>query len=202
MELSLKEDLPRRDVVVNGETYSVPRHVVRIDITGTPSKPKKSHGWQVRYRGQTKYFKDGESSPEVSLAQAECYLHGIYYGPSVPFKVKEYSSKNEKVGTSGIRITRLNKALGPAPQSGEERKRVIQVYVEVNHPLKGMPPRRLYVGTASTASEARIQERMVEAKAHRQKLEQDFIEFREVVPAWSERNTPEHFRTFLASRST
>ena len=41
----------RQRTIFSGQTFDVPKHIVRLDARST-------HGWQVRY-GKWKYFADG-----------------------------------------------------------------------------------------------------------------------------------------------
>lgn len=167
-------DLPpnfptRTHVVHNWGVFTVPRHVVRIDIeTGI----RATHGWQVRYRG-TKFFSDGiqadkSRTPKSALALAIAYLARIYVGQSVPMATSERASKGEKVRKAGVRICRrLN------------RRDFEEVYVEVCHPQYGKAATRLYVGTANTATRDRLNAMLERAYVLRDKLVSEHLALRE-----------------------
>lgn len=195
------EELPRRQVIVNGEVLSAPRHIVRIDIVGTPSKPKKVHGWQVRYQQQSKYFSD-TLTPEKSLAQAEAFLQSIYKGPPSPFNANEQDNKSQKLGEVGIRLT--HRVLTGRLYEDYRRKKTNSktiLHIEVTHPMKGMPSQRLLIGERSKVSDEKIEEQMSKARLLREQMKSEFLEFRKAIPAWSEKSTVENYRKFQMKRA-
>lgn len=155
--------------VGNWGDFVVPRHIVRIDIDEIDKRG--THGWQVRYRG-TKFFSDTSNTdkdvtPITALSEAIKYLANKYDGQSAPIRKIEFDNKLEKTGASGVRIVRkLNK------RDFEE------VYVEVSHPEHGKSAKKFYVGTANTATQARMDKVLEEAKKYRQVMVSMHIEMR------------------------
>lgn len=167
----LPKNFPARMVQVkNWGNLIVPRHIVRIDVEAGEDR-RATHGWQVRYRG-TKFFSDTlrndkTRTPLSALEMAIEYLAGRYAGQSVPLRKSENQSKSEMTGTNGVRIVRkLN------------QRDIEEVYVEVVHPLRGKSPKRLYVGTANTATQKRLDAVLERGVAMRKCFEMQHIEMR------------------------
>ena len=124
--------LARRDVTLpSGETLRVPRHIKRLDGANSP------HGWQVCYKGHTKYFADNGRSnprrtPRSALKRASQYLAEIYSGRPSMLHPSEHINKMQPTGMPGIRVIhRL------------ERKGTMHVtYVEVYDPQKQLHVRK------------------------------------------------------------
>lgn len=195
--------LPFRTVSVSGDDLQVPRHVVRIDVHRSEGKSQETHGWQVRYQGRSKYFSDAKCSPGLSLQKAIGFLYEIYRGVAVPLRTRESRSKVEKQGVPGVRLTRRplrRKAGAPLPE-GASRECRVEIFAEAVHPMKGMPPKRFYIGTSATATTEKTNEGLEKAKAFRQVLEQEFTAFRQAVPQWSAENTVARYRQFVQTRS-
>ena len=164
----LPANLPTRLVEVqNWGDFTVPRHVVRIEISGRTGH-SDTRGWQVRYNG-TKFFSDSLSgdparTPATALSMAVDFLAARYRGASPPLRKKENDSKTEKTGMPGVRIARIL-----------NRKGFEVVYVETAHPVYGNAPRRFYAGTANTATPSRIEAAMKRAKALRKQLVSEHV---------------------------
>lgn len=156
------ESLPVRQVTIPGwGVLSVPRHIQRIDIDD-PGKAG-THGWQVRYRGQTKFFSDARGkdlrNPYQSLRDAQAHLNAIYEGP-IP-KTRKVA-RGDKDGQ-----------LPPGVQIKWRRRRDKQfreMYVEVSPPKRGVSPIRFYVGTENTVNNARLGEGIKKALVERDRL--------------------------------
>lgn len=168
----LPKNFPSRVVTVNNwGAFIVPRHIVRIDSPGHSDK-SGTHGWQVRYSG-TKFFSDSLlrdrcRTPVSALSLAIELLARRYQGQAVPLRLEEHGSKSEKTGVPGVRIVRrLN------------NRDFEEVYVEVGYPAYGKSPFRLYVGTANTATQARLDAALERARELRQKLVLEHLEMRQ-----------------------
>lgn len=168
----LPKNFPTRTVTVNNwGSFIVPRHIVRIDSSCRTDK-SETHGWQVRYKG-TKFFSDSlrhdrSRSPASALSLAIKLLASRYQGQSVPLRLTEQASKTEKTGAPGVRIVRrIN------------RRDFEEVFVEVGHPTYGKSPFRLYVGTANTATQDRLDAALQRARELRQKLVLEHTEMRQ-----------------------
>ncbi len=99
-------ELPTREVKVAGKWFESPRHINRIDIPD-----KKTHGWQVRYRGKSGFFADikqTEGDFAASLEKAKEFLQSIYRDDIHLTKFdkpsKEHKDKGLKLypGVSGL----------------------------------------------------------------------------------------------------
>ena len=99
-------EIPLREVKVAGEWIEAPRHINRIDIDS-----KKTHGWQVRYRGQSSFFSDIRNKSKdrrQSLEDAKVYLQNIYKDDlhihKYDFPSQEHKDKELKLypGVSGL----------------------------------------------------------------------------------------------------
>lgn len=131
----------REVTLANGETFTVPQGIQRLDSRTT-------RGWQVRYQG-TKYFADGQASPKKSLEAAIKELLKRIASLPAPVVLKRAPSprKTSKlpVGISGPIV------LGKA--SGERMTAVLSVLV----PRFGQPNqvREIHIGTPATYTLAR-----------------------------------------------
>ena len=99
-------EIPTREVNVEGKWFVSPRHINRIDING-----KRTHGWQVRYRGKSGFFADAkekDNSKAASLESAKAFLQSIYKDDLYKTKYlkpsKEHKDKGLKLypGVSGL----------------------------------------------------------------------------------------------------
>lgn len=136
--------------------FWVPAFVVRIDIDD-PGRAG-THGWQVRYRKPSVFFGDSlnglRRSPQKSLQEAINYLRKIFRGTRSCVRSEEKPAKQIKTGKPGIRIThRLRK-----------NRRVAEIYIRIDAPVAGHPPKNIYVGTENTVTRARIKEKLVMAE--------------------------------------
>ncbi|MEJ8859557.1 hypothetical protein WKW79_33700 [Variovorax robiniae] len=158
--------LMRRDVTLpSGETLRVPRHIKRLDTASS------THGWQVHYKGHTKYFADSGRSnprgtPRSALGRASRYLAEIYSGRPSMLHPSEHINKIRPTGVPGVRVIhRL------------ERKGAMRVtYVEVYDPQKQLHVRRFYVGTDRTVTPQRLADKLKVAKAYRRMLVDAYLE--------------------------
>lgn len=149
-------DLKRRIVEVpEWGSYEVCEYVARVDIdrgrVGT-------HGWQIRYQGQSQYFSDSlrdqPGTPRSSLDKALAGLAAIYQGPQ-PTVV---SRGNTKSGMpAGLRLL----------QKRAPGKEVDEFHVEAIHPVRAKESRRFYCGTENTITEERFDKACEEALACR-----------------------------------
>jgi hypothetical protein len=168
----LPADFPHRDFVTrSGATMRVPRHVVRIDIEdGT-------RGWQVRYRGRTRFFSDRNrefpfGTPQTSLARAIDFLADIYEGPNPPLRSIESRSKLFPTGIPGVRIRHRMEKSGTC----------LVTYVEVDALERGSGSKRFYVGTSRTATEERLLHQFDLAVAYRSQSVAELVQRRARPP--------------------
>lgn len=168
----LPPDFPHRDFVTrSGATMRVPRHVVRIEIKdGT-------RGWQVRYRGRTRFFSDRNrefpfGTPQTSLARAIDFLADIYDGPNPPLRNIESRNKLFPTGTPGVRIRHRMEKSGTC----------LVTYVEVDALERGAGSRRFYVGTSRTVTEERLLHQFGLAVAYRSQSVAELLERRSRPP--------------------
>lgn len=153
--------LPTRKLRIGGAVLTVPRHVVRLDGA-------KVNGWQVRYRDQTRYFRDGPAGARASLASAVAFLREIYAGPALR---RIGPTSRSKYG-GGISLGRY------AP----EHRPSAQYSLHLLLPIFGRTPRRrsIYVGTDANYQQRlpavlrrakQIRKQAEEAYAHAQRQE-------------------------------
>lgn len=160
----------RIEAVVRWGTFIVPRHIVRIEIEATERR-NATYGWQVRYHG-SKFFSDAlkadkARTPVSALALAIAELAERYEGQTAPIRPIESSSKLEKTGVPGVRIVRrINK------------RNFEEVFIEINHPIYGRSGRKLYVGTANTATAKRLDQALERAIELRTKITNEHLEMR------------------------
>lgn len=162
--MKLPKSHPFRSVTVKpwAKVFLVPRHIVRIDI----DEPGKvgTHGWQVRYRKQTKLFSDAKGyirkNLSESLLDATNHLASIYKGRKSQTKTESPVRKENEIKEVGIRLIRRK----------HSSKNFEETYIEVSAIEKGKAPKRFYVGTSNTVTPERISEKLIEAKAHRKQI--------------------------------
>lgn len=153
-----------RDVVIfNGQKFSVPQCIQRIDQEST-------HGWQVRYQG-TKFFADGSSDGSgaaESLAAATRELLRRIATMPAPVVLKRGPSANKSSGLPpGIS--------GPiVVHRGETRVR--SAVLSVLLPRFGSTPqlKSVYIGTENTYTQAKYRAALAEAKALRAEAVADY----------------------------
>jgi hypothetical protein len=136
----------KREKIVDGAVYAVPTNVSRLDATGWV-------GWQVRFKGAphlNKNFSDKDFRSTRTAFTAACkYATDHRPAPRSQCRVD---------ADAGIRM--YEKKSGGA----------VEVYVEVSAIQPGDSPRRLYVGTSNTVTEARIKAKWAEARGIRKQL--------------------------------
>ncbi|MBI5258197.1 MAG: hypothetical protein HY855_16960 [Burkholderiales bacterium] len=147
-----------------GERLSVPQGIQRIDHLST-------HGWQLRYCGETKLFSDpapdkGGSAESLSRATREL-LRRIARLPAPSGLQREPSaskSSDMPVGISGPLVRSRN--------GGRTRYCLFLVSI----PRFGQKPRRasVYIGAESTYSLQRYDAALAKAMALREKAEQAY----------------------------
>lgn len=133
-----------REVTCGAGTFSVPRHIVRLESNNLA-------GWQVRWEG-SKYFADGaEGDPSASLSDAIKYLRKVWR------PVRKVTTRNKaKTGTTpGVAL--------------RQEKRDGAWYVIASHP-RGGSPKRFYVGTDRTWSETKYRQMLRKAKEARKQM--------------------------------
>lgn len=152
-----------RDVVIpeSGEQFSVPQGIQRIDHLST-------HGWQLRYCGETKLFSDppperGGSAQSLSLATAELLRRIAKLPAPSGLQRAPNASKTSKlpVGISGplLRI-----------RPGSNTRYCCLL---VSIPRFGDKPRRasIYIGTETTYTLERYENALAKAMEMRAKAE-------------------------------
>ncbi len=148
----------------------VPRHIQRIDIDDEGNAG--THGWQVRYRGQTKLFSDGKNggvrSPRRALREAIGYLSSIYEGASSRLMTREHADKRNPVGIPGVRIVTRRKA----------SRQIAETFVEISPLVHGRAAIRLYVGTENTVNKSRVAAAIRRARAIRAGLVREALRAR------------------------
>jgi hypothetical protein len=153
-----------RDVVIfNGQPFTVPQGIQRIDTRAT-------HGWQVRYGG-TKLFSDHTrdgSGAQASLEKAQQELARRIAKMPAPSllqkKPSESKSSDLPVGVSGPIVRQ---------RAGS---RVRSCSFSVLLPRYGQPPRcsSVYIGTENTYTVERYHAALEKAVAMRQEAEQKY----------------------------
>lgn len=155
-----------REVTIpdTGERFSVPQGIQRIDHLST-------HGWQLRYCGETKLFSDpapGKGGSADSLARAtKELLRRIARLPAPSGLQREPSagkSSDLPVGISGPLVRSRN--------GGRTRYCLFLVSI----PRFGQKPRRasVYIGAETTYSQQRYEIALAKALALREKAERDY----------------------------
>lgn len=141
--------------------FRVPRYISRVDIN-TPFKAG-THGWQVRYKGQSKFFSDVHygrkriGSPAASLEAATIYLGSIFEGPPLLFREKPLKHKADKSLPVGVR-ERRKVSIG---------RKVTEILFEVSAVSNRHPSKLFYVGTENTLTPQRYQTALHEAIQYR-----------------------------------
>jgi hypothetical protein len=140
----------RTVTLANGETFTVPQGIQRLDS-------KSTKGWQVRYQG-TKYFPDGTAGARKALqAATRELLHRIATLPA-PVVLKRAPSPRKTsdlpAGISGPLLVSKNQ--------GASQSAVLAVLVPRfgrNNELK-----RVHIGTPRTYTKARFRAALAKAK--------------------------------------
>lgn len=155
-----------REVVVpdSGQQFSVPQGIQRIDHLST-------HGWQLRYCGETKLFSDlpadqGGSAQALSLATTEL-LRRIARLPA-PSGLQRSPNASK---TNGLPVGISGPLLRVRPGSNTRYACLL-----VSIPRYGDKPRRasIYIGTETTYTTQRFEQALAKAIEMRTKAEQDY----------------------------
>lgn len=168
---ALVAKLPRRQVrLAHHGVLLVPRHIQRIDIEDGGNAG--THGWQVRYRGQTKLFSDGKNggrhSPRRALREAISHLTSIYAGATSRLMKREHADKRNPVGIPGVRIVTRKKA----------SRQIAETFVEISPLVHGRAAIRLYVGTENTVNKTRVAAAIKQARVIRENLVREALRSR------------------------
>jgi hypothetical protein len=144
----------REVTLADGETFTVPQGIQRLDS-------KSTRGWQVRYQG-TKYYADGQDGPKKSLELATRDLLRRIATLPAPVALRRVPSPRKTsalpVGISGPIV--LSRA------GSERQSAVLSVLV----PRFGQPNlvREIHIGTPATYTKARYREALAKAVELRQ----------------------------------
>jgi hypothetical protein len=161
----LRQDWRYRDTNVPGHgLMRVPRYVVRIDQEGRRPGATGTHGWQVRYTKPWRLFSDSmyaarkdrlgpRPSPVGSLKAAVAYLGRLWDGDRPQRLRPESPAKRIQTGLAGVYV------VWEEPKMG----RVARCFVRADR-YNGATLKRLYVGTKSTATPARLEQCIERAK--------------------------------------
>lgn len=166
---ALPAGFPTRICIVPGwaTPFSVPRHIVRIDVDEPGAAG--THGWQVRYRTPSRFFSDAANRtrrvPRHSLKEATLYLASIYAGPAARCRTTPTRRKANPVMEAGLRLISRRRP----------GKAFDEVYVEVSPPTRSAAPPRFYVGTRhadgrGTATQERFERALALARRRRAQL--------------------------------
>ncbi len=147
-------EVATRTVDVPGHgTFEVPEHVSRVDsfkLRRGGQAASGWHGWQVRWPGFNKFFSDSQHGGcEAALLASSCYAEQHYPG-----------KRSQCDPAAGVRLVERKKA----------SRQVVEIYIEVSHPMRGKAARRLYVGTTATVTPGRIRKKKAEGKRLRREL--------------------------------
>ncbi|WP_395703101.1 hypothetical protein [Aquabacterium sp.] len=153
-----------RDVVIpgTGEQFSVPQGIQRIDSPST-------HGWQLRYRGETKLYSDreyGGSAESLSRATKEL-LRRIARLPAPSGLQRTPNTSKTSQMPVGISGPLLRVRTG-----GSARYAIFLVSI----PRFGEKPRRasVYIGSETTYTPERYEAALAKAMALREKAEKAY----------------------------
>jgi hypothetical protein len=139
----------REITLANGEKFTVPQGVQRLDSRGT-------RGWQVRYQG-TKYFADGTTGADKSLKAATKELLQRIATMPAPVAIKREPSprktSNLPAGISGPIV--LNK------RDGASSSAVLAVLVPRYG--QGSQLKKVHIGTPNTYTKKRYREALARA---------------------------------------
>lgn len=144
----------REVTLANGETFTVPQGIQRLDS-------KSTKGWQVRYHG-TRYFPDGDTGPAKSLKAATKELMKRIASLPAPVALKRAPSASKG--------SRLPAGIsGPILESGRKTKRQSAV-LSVLLPRFGSSNlvKKVHIGTPSTYTEARFEAALAKAMKMRE----------------------------------
>jgi len=144
----------REVILANGETFTVPQGIQRLDS-------KSTKGWQVRYQG-TRYLPDGDAGPRKSLQAATKELMKRIASMPAPVALKrEPSPRKGSTLPPGIS--------GPILEHGRKSKRQAAV-LSVLLPRFGSPNliKKVHIGTPNTYTEARFEAALAKAMNMRQ----------------------------------
>lgn len=131
-----------REVEVAGYIYQVPRHIVRLPV-----------GWQVRFEGSA-YFGDWTHGGVAESLEAAC-AHLVKTWRPIPKNTSRNQERSDAAIGPGIRyVVRDHK-------NGSEHW-----YIEATPPWRGTP-KRFYIGTDTTMTDARENEAIKAARAQR-----------------------------------
>ena len=147
----------RQKTIFSGQTFEVPKHIVRLDAKGT-------HGWQLRY-GKWQLFSDASadgSGAQAALAAASAELARRISKLPAPTGLRTEVLQNKTsdlpVGISGP-ITR---------RRGDDSFE--QYYLQVTYPVPGGKPvnRSVYIATENTLTHEKYANAIAKAVALRE----------------------------------
>ena len=146
----------RERTIFSGQTFDVPKHVVRLDS-------KNTHGWQLRY-GKWTLFSDHSldgSGAARALMEASAELERRIKKLPAPHGIRSVAlagkANGMPVGISGP-ISRQRQGLGP-----------VQYYLQVTFPVSGGKPanRSVYIATENTLTREKYRLALAKANALR-----------------------------------
>lgn len=139
----------RREQVVNGVTYRVPSHVIRVE--GVRVK-----GWQVRFSNpkSSKLFSDGVHGSTRKAFVAACHF-ALANRPQINTQAKPPTQKH----VPGVAVLHEVRE-GKTPQ----------IHILVRALYRGGKSRKFYVGTENTWTAEREAQKMQEALVWRSQL--------------------------------
>ena len=162
----------RQRTLFNGQTFDVPRYIVRLDTRNT-------HGWQVRY-GKWKYFADGiggGSADGSAGGSADGSADGGGAAAALLQATAELARRIAKLpAPTGLRQRAADGKANDLPVgiSGPTARRregdsFTQYYLQVNYPVAGAKPanRSVYVGTENTVTPEKYSQALAKAIALR-----------------------------------
>lgn len=153
----------RQVTLRNGEQFTVPRGVQRIDSNDT-------HGWQVRYHG-TKFFSDGQQGAARALDLAIKELQQRITSLPAPALLQKAPSAHK---TSDLPAGISGPILVPARKGS--RRRTASAVLSVLLPRYGQPPvvKSIYIGTERTYTDERFERALDKAMQMRAEVEQRY----------------------------
>ena len=133
-------------------TFMVPTHVSRVDSGGDNEHQPGWHGWQVRWPKFSKFFSDSRHGGcAEALDAAAQYARENYPGKRT--QIKE---------DAGIRLRTMHR--------NKAGKQYTFLVIEIQRPQWGKAPKRLYLGVDGQVPLEKIEKRMMEAKAIRERF--------------------------------